>query len=396
VQFRNFINQIFGKVKNIIRTGTWKEVGGYQSTFQMFGTDIYASEIVRSCIRALAEHSSKANVKCVRRDSTGRIDGDKMLERMIQYRPNMYMNGKDFIYKVRTRLEIDNTSFIFIQRNDAGRCIGLYPVPKANCEAVDYSGSLYIQFRFENGNVMTASWEDLAVIRKDYNSSDIFGDSNAAILNTLELMNTTNEGLGNAIKSTSNLRGILKSTKAMLDGGDVLKQKEAFVKDYMNLSNEGGIASLDATQDFTPITMAPQTANYKITEELRTNVYRYFGVNDDVLMSKISGDSWESFYEGRIEGFLVAMGLELTNKIFTDREKGFGNEIVFESSRLAYMSMPNKLNLVAMVDRGAMTPNEWRTVMNLAPVNGGDEPIRRLDTAVVDDKKEGTDASSEE
>ena len=36
-----------------------------------------------------------------------------------------------------------------------------------------------------------------------------------------------------------------------------------------------------------------------------------------------------------------------------------------------------------MVDRGAMTPNEWRAVLNMAPIEGGDEPIRRLDTQVV-------------
>ncbi len=37
-----------------------------------------------------------------------------------------------------------------------------------------------------------------------------------------------------------------------------------------------------------------------------------------------------------------------------------------------------------MVDRGAMTPNEWRETMNMAPIEGGDQPIRRLDTQVVD------------
>ena len=47
-----------------------------------------------------------------------------------------------------------------------------------------------------------------------------------------------------------------------------------------------------------------------------------------------------------------------------------------------------------MVDRGAMTPNEWRAVMNLSPIECGDKPIRRLDTAVVDEKvkEDNTDA----
>ena len=41
------------------------------------------------------------------------------------------------------------------------------------------------------------------------------------------------------------------------------------------------------------------------------------------------------------------------------------------------------MNLVQMVDRGAMTPNEWRLILGLAPIEGGEKPIRRLDTAVV-------------
>jgi hypothetical protein len=33
-----------------------------------------------------------------------------------------------------------------------------------------------------------------------------------------------------------------------------------------------------------------------------------------------------------------------------------------------------------------MTPDEWRAVLNLGPIEGGSKPIRRLDTAPVDDK----------
>src|SRR5690606_18174778 len=80
-------------------------------------------------------------------------------------------------------------------------------------------------------------------------------------------------------------------------------------------------------------------------------------------------------------------------KLFTDRERGFGNEIIFEANRLQYASVSTKLALVALVDRGAMTPNEWREVFNLAPIDGGDKPIRRLDTRPTDetDKSESDD-----
>jgi hypothetical protein len=280
-----------------------------------------------------------------------------------------------------------------------GKCIGLYPVPFQRFDAVEYMGRLYIKFYFLSGSNLTASWEDLAVLRKDYYKSDISGDGNESVFQLLDLINVTNQGISNAVKSSANIRGILKSTKAMLSPEDLKTNRNKFVNDYMSLDNEGGIASLDATQDFTPITMNPVTANFAQMKEFRENVYRYYGVNDAIITSDYDEKQLEAFYESRIEPFLVALSLELTNKIFTDRQRGFENEILFESNRLQYASNTTKLAMVALVDRGALTPNEWRQMFNLSPVDGGDQPIRRLDTAQVNDKnmiKEGDDNANNE
>lgn len=77
------------------------------------------------------------------------------------------------------------------------------------------------------------------------------------------------------------------------------------------------------------------------------------------------------------------MAGEFTRKVFSRRERGFGNKIYFEASNLQCASLSTKLSLMGMVDRGALTPNEWRETMSLAPIEGGDKPIRRLDTAPV-------------
>ena len=39
-----------------------------------------------------------------------------------------------------------------------------------------------------------------------------------------------------------------------------------------------------------------------------------------------------------------------------------------------------------MVDRGAMTRNERKKILNLNPIDGGDIPVRRLDTAPTIEK----------
>ena len=74
---------------------------------------------------------------------------------------------------------------------------------------------------------------------------------------------------------------------------------------------------------------------------------------------------------------------EYTRKLFTRKERGFGNKIVFEASAWDCASTVTKLALVAMVDRGALTPNEWRETFNLAPVPDGDKALRRKDTGTV-------------
>lgn len=372
----------FKSNKIIQRSTKWKELGGYNATFIPFGDNIYKSDVVRSCIRPLAEHTSKANARC----------SDKKVAYMLNYQPNMYMNGKDFLAKVRTRLELQNTAFIYIMRDDKGHANGMYPVPYQSFEAIEYLNGLFLRFTFGSGAKLVLPWEDLAVLRKDYNESDIAGDDNLAIIDMLKTISTVNQGVANAVKATANLRGIIKSKQAMLAPEDVKKQKDQFVKDYLNLENEGGIASLDASQEFIPLTMSPAITSWETMKEFRENVQRYFGVSDAIVMSNYTEEQMEAFYEARIEPFLIALSEELTKKIFTEREKGFGNYVIYEANKLQFASMKTKISIYKeIVLYGGMTINEWRAGNNMPPLTNGDTPIMRLDAAPVDESEGNND-----
>lgn len=373
----------FFKQKTLNRTSTWKELGTYNSIFSTFGDDIYKSEIVRSCIRPLALFTSKAEAQ----------SSNEQIAKILNNRPNMYMSGVDFLQKVRNRYEIYNNCFIYVQRDDKGHATGFYPVPYSYYEAIEYANGLFIKFHFETAaESLVLPWADLAVVRKDYNKSDIAGDDNRAIRPTLELINTTNQGVANAVKATANLRGILKSTKAMLSPDDIRRAKETFVKDYLSLENEGGIASLDSTQEFTPISMSPTVANASQLKAFREDVQRYFGVNDDIIMCRMTPEQLEVFYEIDIEPFLVALSTELTSKVFTEREIAFGAYIVFEANKLQFASLGKKIQIFStVVLYGGMTVNEWRKACNMKPIEGGDKLIRRLDAGEVNNEDEETE-----
>jgi HK97 family phage portal protein len=366
-----FLN--FFKPLKSLKQARWRELGAYTAVFSPFGKDIWRSDLVRSCIRAISEHTSKANA----------VSNKPEIAQLLNTKPNMYMNGKAFLTKIRNWLEVKNTAFIFINREPlTAKVLGFYPVPYESFEGIEAEGELFIKFYFAGSSErqLILPWADLAVMRKDYYSSDIWGDDNGAILEKLDIINTADQGVANAVKSTANLRGILKSTKAMLKREDIKEQQQQFIEDYMNLSNNAGIASLDASMDFQPIKMEPIVADSALVKEYRDDVFRYYGVNDKILMSQYSEDEMEAFYEARIEPFLVELGTELTRKVFTDRELALKNYIIYESNRIGYASNKTKLNMIQLVDRGILTPNELRQVFNLAPYDGGDEFIRRLDT----------------
>ena len=115
-------------------------------------------------------------------------------------------------------------------------------------------------------------------------------------------------------------------------------------------------------------------------------IYSFFNTNESIVQSSYNEDQWISYYEAEIEPVLVQMSNEFTRKLFTRRERGFGNKIIFESSNLNFASMQTKLNLVQFVDRGIMNPDEVREILNMAPIPDGlgQSYIRRLDTQEID------------
>lgn len=375
----------FFKKSKSTKMTTWQEFGRFNASFQKFGVDVYKSDVVRSCVRPLAEFTSKANARC----------SDKQLERLLNKNPNIYMTGRDFLYKIRTMYEVNNNVFIYVQRDDRGKPSGFYPVPYSRFDALEYANGLFIRFYPINPSMkeVVLPWEDLAVLRKDYNRSDICGDDNEALLDQLELLNTTNQGISNAVKSTANLRGILKNTKAMLSNDAVRQAKDDFVRDYMNMGNNGGIASLDATQEFIPVSMSPKVVEADQMKEIREDIYRYFGVNDKIVMSQLNSDEIEAFYELKIEPFLVSLSVAIETAVYRGKQLAYDqNFIVYEANKMQFASLSKKIQVFKeVVLYGGMTVNEWRSGCNMSPVEGGDEMIRRLDAAPVQTDEEDND-----
>ena len=260
----------------------------------------------------------------------------------------------------------------------------MYNIPCIGVEAkYDSQGELYLKFTNRNGVVVTYPYTDIIHLRQDINENDVFGDSpKKALLPLMEVVSTTDQGIVKAITNSSVVRWLLKFTTSMRPE-DVKSQTKDFVDSFLSVKNEVGAAGVDAKADAKQIDPKDYVPNAAVIDRTTQRIYSFFNTNDNIVQSKYTEDEWNAYYESEIEPIAMQWSSEDSRKLFTRRERGFGNKIIYSANNLQYASMSTKLGLQAMVDRGAMTPNEWREVLNLPPVEGGDNPLRRLDTIAI-------------
>lgn len=377
------INRFFNKNPAVTRFEMITERGnGYYA----WDGKMYHSDIVRSCVRPKARAIGKLIAKHIRNNAEGFKINPEPYIRFLLEDPNPYMSGQMLQEKLATQLELNNNAFAYIHRDDNGYPVEIYPIQALNAEAsYDRSGFLHLKFTMQNGRLVTFPYSDIIHLRQDYNNNDIFGESPATALTPLmEIVNTTDQGIVKAIKNSNVIRWLLKYAQS-LRPEDIKKNTEEFVKNYLSTESKTvGAVATDAKADVTQVNPHDYVPNAVQMDKTTQRIYSFFNVNDKIIQSKYTEDEWNAYFESVIEPLAMQLSGEYTRKLFTRRERGFGNKIIFEASSLQYAAMSTKLNLLQMVDRGAMTPNEWREVLNLGPIEGGDKPIRRLDTAVVE------------
>ncbi|WP_144477517.1 phage portal protein [Bacillus thuringiensis] len=379
-------DKIFG-MKQAPTTTRFEMINDNGGGFFAWNGDIYQSDIIRACIRPKAKAVGKLIAKHIRDNSTEfKVNPDSYMRFLLE-EPNPLMTGQMFQEKMAVQLELNHNAFAYIKRDDFGYPTEIYPIPCTIVEVVEGAqGDIFLKFYFKNGKQMTIPYTDIIHLRKDFNDNDFFGEHPGnALAQLMEIVTTTDQGIVKAIKNSAVVKWILKF-KSVLKQEDIDSQVKNFVNNYLNISNDGGAASSDPRYDLEQVKPEAFVPDSKQMQETVQRIYNFFNTNENIIQSKYNEDEWNAYYESEIEVFAMQLAGEYTRKLFSRRERGFGNKIIFESSSLQYASMSTKMNLVQMVDRGSLTPNEWRAILSLGPIEGGDKPIRRLDTALV---KEG-------
>lgn len=375
------------------QTAAYKMVAISGDTF-VWNDNVYKSDIVMSAIRPYVNAMGKAVAKHIlettdaKGETVTRVNPEPYTRFLLE-EPNPIMTGQKYQEWMAACLKINNHAFALIVRDENGLPTGLYPIPAVMAQAeYDDGGHLYIRFYMQNGKNFLFSYSDLIHLRGDpCMAGDFWGGSKVEqLLPLMEQIGTIDKGIVNAVKNGAVIRWLLKFT-SNLKPDDLKNRAKEFSEQFLTTEGGFGVAATDSKAEAQQIKPNDYVPNSAQTDRIIKRFYAALNTNESIVMSDYTGDEWNGYYEAQVEPDVIQFGLEHTRKLFSRKKRSFGNYIMLESFNLATASMETKLAFREMVDRGAMTPNEWRRIFNLAPKPGGDKLVRRLDTAVIDEKE---------
>ncbi len=410
MEIRSWFSRVFGNEKNTKEPETSTEFtiyDGNKAIFTSYKNDFQNSADVRACVDAIARNAAKMHPKHLRTfaDKTEYLQDS--LYKIISKQPNEIQNAYKFYYQVVSELELYNNSFVYIQKDKDLKVTGLYPINFQTCKLYEFKEELWLKFRFGSGKERFVPYNDCIHLTRFTSNDNIYGGNTVPLKKVLSMKHILDEGIVNAIKTTQSIRGIVKTTKGLLKPKDIKNMRDQFVKDFIENDDGYGVGGLDATMDFTPVKLEPTVATDAQIKSIDNKVLSYFGISEKIVQSTYSEDEWNSFYESVLEPISLQMSLEFSNKIFTPYEKHFGNEVVFESNRLQYVSNNTKINLLRYANNIFMV-DELREIFNKPPLPDGKgqiimQDLNHIDSDVANDyqmgknnEKEGEEDETEE
>jgi hypothetical protein len=235
------------------------------------------------------------------------------------------------------------------------------------------------EFRF-NGNGMVGRFTDksqLSVIANGNNGAGGMGFTNMggnmmgqpdheALLSTLELNNSLLTGIAKAMNASYAINGIVKYNTLMDDG----KTEAALRELEKKLRNsESGFLPMDLKGEFIPLEHKAALVDEATLKFIDEKILRNWGVPLDILTGDYTKEQYEAFYQKTLEPLIVAISQAFTKKMFTSRERAFGNKIALYPKDLIFMTIGQTLEMINILSpTGGLYENEKRVALGLRPL----------------------------
>lgn len=355
---------------------------GWFPNYPQFGDNVYASDVVQQALKCIADEIKKLNPTHIRMNGTDPVPVKASTVQDVLCEPNPLMTTSEFLEKVAWLLLLNYNAFVVpVYRTWTDETTGaerryyeaLYPIKPTQVDFIeDATGRLFVHFWFMNGYDTTIPYDDVIHIRYNYSVSTYMGGGSdgqpnyEALLKTLELNHKLLQGVAKAMDASYAVNGFVKyntiigedETKAAIDQFNRMLQ-----------SSESGFVPLDLKSDVTPFQRSTQLVDDNTLKFIDDKILRNFGVPLAILRGDYTKEQYEAFYQKTLEPLVIAFSQAFTKKLFTAREKAFGNRIELYPKELIFLSVSQTLEMIKELSpTGALFENEKRTALGLRPL----------------------------
>ena len=355
--------KIFGKRRTPAQASgqAFRLLEGYTHAFTTWQGSIFESDLIRAALDAHGRHAAKLQPH---------IQGSAKpnLRGRLAIMPNEFQTWPQFLYRLAVVLYARNTAFIVPVLGEYGETNGIFGIAPEHWELVEYQGEPYIRFFMGDQKRIAVELWRVGILTRFQYKNELFGETNEAMKAVLDLIAIQKQGIEAGVQNAASYRFMAVSNNWNTDE-DLAKERQRF--DTYNFKQGGGGVLLfpNTYKDVKQINQDSYKVDADQLKLIKENVFDYFAVNEDVIQNKAFGDAWLAFYEGAVEWLAINASEAITRMLFSERERQFGNKVWFTSNRLQYMSNADKLAAISqLADRGLMTRNELRDILNLSPL----------------------------
>ncbi|MBO7735946.1 MAG: phage portal protein [Methanobrevibacter sp.] len=354
---------------------------GFMPLYSQFGTNIYASDVVQQAVKCIVDEMKKLNPTHVRYTGQDSTPVKSSIQDVLN-NPNDLMTTSEFIEKVVWLLMLNYNAFIiptYYTWVDDKTGVekryyeALYPIKPTQVDFIeDAGGRLYVTFYFWNGYQTTLPYDDIIHIRYNFSVNQYMGGNemgqpdHKALLETLELNKQLLDGIAKAMKASYAINGVVKYNTYIDEGKteEALKELERKLQ-----NNESGILPIDLKAEYTPLPHTSTLIDEPTLKFIDDKILRNWGVPLPILTGDYTKDQYEAFYQKTLEPIIISISQAFTKKLFTERERAFGNRVELFPKDLIFMTVQQTLEMItALSPTGALFENEKRQALGLRPL----------------------------
>ena len=357
-------------------------MNGYAPIYTQFGTNIYASDVVQQCLKCIVDEIKKLNPRHIRYNGSDPVPIRTSSIQRVLDDPNELMTTSEFLEKVTWLLLMNYNAFIIPTYytwvddktgEERRRYESLYPIKPNQVNFIeDASGRLFTEFIFNNGYTSTVPYDDVIHIKYNYSVNEYMGGNEVGqpdhtpLLSTVDLNRQLLDGIAKAMKASYAVNAVVK-INTLLDDGKIENALRDLERKLQN--NESGFLPIDMKSEFTPIEHKSDIVDAETLEFIDKKILRNWGISLPILTGDYTKEQYEAFYQKALEPIILSMSQAFTKKVFTRREKSFGNCIELYPKDLIFMTVTQTLEMIStLAPQGGGYVNEYRRWLGLEPL----------------------------